>query len=219
VTASPPDDGFQRARTDDQKELRRQAILAAGRAHLAEVGFERFAMGPLAKAAGVARGTLYLYFPTREELLYTLHLEALHAWKGAFFARTTPGMSAEDLLAAFFDSAHATPLILETLPRVPSVLECNLSTELLVAGKRQNRAIGVEVAEQLATVLEVPPPTAYGLLRGLLALLVGTTHALQRPDVDLASLPEDVQEQLGAMNPREAFMESGAWLVRGATSS
>lgn len=212
----PPEDTFQRARTDDQKESRRQAILEAARSHLAKVGFERFSMGPLARAAGVARGTLYLYFPTREELLYTLHLEALNAWKDAFLERTEPRMTVEAYLAAYFDTAQDTPLVLQTLPRVPSVLERNVSLACLVHGKRKNRAIVVAVVGHMAKALGVSEETAYGLTRGLLALLIGTTHALQRPDVALETLPDDVQHDLASMDPRAAFLEAGVWLVRGA---
>ena len=50
----------------------------------------------------------------------------------------------------------------------------------------------------------------------ILALLIGTTHGLQRPDVALETLPEDVQQELAAMDPRAAFLEAGSWLVRGA---
>ncbi len=173
-------------------------------------------MGPLARAAGVSRSTLYLYFPTREELLYTLHLEALHAWKDALFASTEPEMPTEAYLAAYFDTAQRTPLILQTLPRVPTVLERNLSAACLIDGKRQNRAIAVAVVEHMAQALGVSEQTAFGLTRGLLALLIGATHALQRPDVALESLPEDVQQDLAAMDPRAAFLEAGVWLVRGA---
>ncbi len=216
MTDAELEDSFQRARTDDQKEVRRQAILQAAREHLADAGFERFSMGPLARAAGVSRSTLYLYFPTREELLYTLHLEALHAWKDALFASTEPEMPTEAYLAAYFDTAQRTPLILQTLPRVPTVLERNLSAACLIDGKRQNRAIAVAVVEHMAQALGVSEQTAFGLTRGLLALLIGATHALQRPDVALESLPEDVQQDLAAMDPRAAFLEAGVWLVRGA---
>lgn len=212
----PSADGFQRARTDDQKEVRRRVILDAARAHLVEVGFDRFSMGAVAKSAGVARATLYLYFPTREELLYTLHLQALRAWADALLARVGPSATPETFLAAYFDTAHDTPLILETLPRVPSVLERNVSTACLIDGKRQHHAMGVEVAAHMRAALGVSEMTAWGLLRGLLALLIGTTHALQRPDVDLEPLPDDVREELAAMNPRAAFLEAGLWLIRGA---
>lgn len=212
----PSADGFQRARTDDQKEVRRRAILDAARAHLVEVGFDRFSMGAVAKKSGVARATLYLYFPTREELLYTLHLQALRSWADALLERVGPSATPETFLTAYFDTAHETPLILETLPRVPGVLERNVSVACLIDGKRQHREMGVEVAAHMQTALGVPESTAWGLLRGLLALLIGTTHALQRPDVDLEPLPEDVRDELAAMNPREAFLEAGLWLIRGA---
>ena len=58
---------------------------------------------------------------------------------------------------------------------------------------------------------------AYGLLRGLLALLIGTTHALQQPDIATETLPRDVQQDLAALDPRGAFLEAGLWLVRGAS--
>ncbi len=210
-------DDFQRARSNGQKEARRRAILEAAHAHLTDVGFERFSMGPLAKAAGIARGTLYLYFPTREELLYTLHLEAMQAWKDAFLEALEPGMGPEACLAAYFDAAQRTPLVLQTLPRVPSVLERNVSAACLIDGKRLHRAIGVEVVGRLARVLQVSESTAYRLTRGLLALLIGTTHGLQRPDVPLEDLPDDVQQDLAMMDPRAAFLEAGRWLIRGAS--
>lgn len=217
MTHADLEDGFQRARTDDQKEVRRRAILQAAREHLVEVGFERFAMGPLARAAGVSRSALYLYFPTREELVYTLHLEALHAWKQALFESTEPGTTTEAYLAAYFDTAQRTPLILQTLPRVPTVLERNVSATCLIDGKRQNRVIAAEVVEHLAKAIGVSEQTAYGITRGLLALLIGATHGLQRPDVALETLPPDVQQDLAAMDPRGAFLEAGVWLIRGAS--
>jgi len=57
-----------RARTQDQKHFRRQQILDAAEQHFAEVGYEGFSMANLAKLAGVVKGTLYLYFKTREEV-------------------------------------------------------------------------------------------------------------------------------------------------------
>ena len=38
-----------------------------------EAGYEGFSMGLLSKRAGVAKGTLYLYFGTKEEVLLSLY--------------------------------------------------------------------------------------------------------------------------------------------------
>ncbi len=66
-----------RARTQEQKNLRRLEILDAAEKHFHEVGYEAFSMASLAKLAGVVKGTLYLYFKTREEVFLTLHTRSL----------------------------------------------------------------------------------------------------------------------------------------------
>ena len=62
--------GRKRARTDEQKLLRRQSILDAAEKLFREGGFESFSMTKLAKLTGVVKGTLYLYFETREEVVF-----------------------------------------------------------------------------------------------------------------------------------------------------
>ena len=58
----------QRARSLEQKAVRRLAVLEAAEAYFHDVGYQAFSMAQLAKNTGVAKGTLYLYFKTREEL-------------------------------------------------------------------------------------------------------------------------------------------------------
>jgi len=74
----------QRARTEEQKALRRQAVLEAAEAYFHEVGYEAFSMAQLARRAGVVKGTLYLYFKTREELFLTLYEQSLVRWSQVF---------------------------------------------------------------------------------------------------------------------------------------
>ena len=64
-----------RARSEEQKALRRQAVLLAAEAYFLDVGYEAFSMAQLAKRAGLVKGTLYLYFKT-EELFLTLYERA-----------------------------------------------------------------------------------------------------------------------------------------------
>ncbi|MEC7163696.1 MAG: TetR/AcrR family transcriptional regulator, partial [Pseudomonadota bacterium] len=50
-------------------------------------------MANLAKLAGVAKGTLYLYFATREEVFLALYDQSLNRVSERFIAQLTPGMS------------------------------------------------------------------------------------------------------------------------------
>lgn len=58
-------------------EDKRDRILAAALGLLASKGFHGFSMKHLAACAGVAAGTLYLYFKDREDLIRQLHTEII----------------------------------------------------------------------------------------------------------------------------------------------
>lgn len=60
-----------------RKAARPGEIAAAALAAFAENGFAATRMEDVAKRAGVAKGTLYLYFPTKEELFFAVVREAL----------------------------------------------------------------------------------------------------------------------------------------------
>ena len=74
----------QRARTAEQKAQRRNAVLEAAEKFFLEVGYEAFSMSHLAKNIGLAKGTLYLYFETREEIFLTLYEQSLVRWSDLF---------------------------------------------------------------------------------------------------------------------------------------
>lgn len=59
----------QRARRDEDKAQRVGEILAAGRELWSRSSWSDFTVGAVAQRAGVVKGTIYLYFPTKEHLL------------------------------------------------------------------------------------------------------------------------------------------------------
>lgn len=61
------------ARSTEQKQARREVILAAALELFATREYDEVQMADIGRAAGVAKGTLYLYFPTKE----TIFLEVL----------------------------------------------------------------------------------------------------------------------------------------------
>lgn len=75
-------------------------ILAAGRALLFEQGPQSVTMEAVARAAGVAKPTLYRRYANRDELLAAVALNESESMAGRF--RMTPG-SADDLKRALID--------------------------------------------------------------------------------------------------------------------
>src|SRR4051794_29937131 len=60
-----------------RKEARPQEILEAALAVFAEKGFAAARMDDVARRAGVTKGTIYLYFPSKDELFKSLVREAI----------------------------------------------------------------------------------------------------------------------------------------------
>ena len=66
-----------RARREREKEERRQSILRAARVVFFENGFHRATVDDVAERAEVSKGTVYLYFESKETILAFLLLEGL----------------------------------------------------------------------------------------------------------------------------------------------
>ncbi len=89
-----------RARREREKEERRQSILQAAREVFLEKGFSRATMDDVAERAEVSKGTLYLYFESKEALLAHLLLEgldSLYSYLEEAFAPDRP-LSADERL-------------------------------------------------------------------------------------------------------------------------
>lgn len=69
---------------------RTEVIIAATRKMFAELGPE-FTLDRVAEAAGVAKGTLYLYFPSKDELVFTVLKEDI----GRLLERTRAAMETD----------------------------------------------------------------------------------------------------------------------------
>ncbi len=63
-----------------QKAQRRDMILAAAYELFRDVGFFDVSISMISKRAGIAKGTTYLYFETKEEIFLSLTLEEIKSW-------------------------------------------------------------------------------------------------------------------------------------------
>jgi AcrR family transcriptional regulator len=73
---------------------KREAILAAALRLIARLGLHAAPMSAVAREAGVAAGTLYLYFPSKEAMINALYLELLEDRDRSMRGEPTPASSA-----------------------------------------------------------------------------------------------------------------------------
>ncbi len=86
-----------RATSDRQKEARKEAILSGARDLFTEAGFFDVSMATIAKQSGLAKGTVYLYFKTKEEIFLALSTEEIEAWLDDFDKRLSAVSGALDI--------------------------------------------------------------------------------------------------------------------------
>lgn len=149
-----------RARRDEDKEAKGEAILDEAERLWLERGFDAITMQLLADRLGFAKGTLYLYFGTKEEVFLALHRRCLERWtpltekalgKAAEVAHGEPATRA--IARALCDSLRSVPALLGLSAVLGSLLERNVGLEALLAYKRWLAGLTARLAAALTRAL------------------------------------------------------------------
>lgn len=132
---------MRRARSDEDKHERRTAILStAWRMYTRDPSFAAFTMGALAKQAGLAKGTLYLYFRTKEELFLALLESGFDAWFDAIDTRLDDGgivWTPESAAEVVVRSIRGRESLARLLSILPTIVEHNVEFDAALRFKRQ----------------------------------------------------------------------------------
>lgn len=139
VSPAPPalTGSKRRAMSEKDKQRRRQTILDAALQALAETPFEEITVAQLAERLGLAKGTLYLYFPTKEALFLEVQQQQLTLWFDRLEAalgqvqRVTP----HELADLICETIFVQPLMPRLLTVLHSVLERNIAPEQALSFK------------------------------------------------------------------------------------
>jgi AcrR family transcriptional regulator len=135
---------FQRARSEEQRETRRQAILGAAVAMLAEMAVAQVTLNELSRRAGLAKSNVLRYFESREAVLLELLDSAWQDWLvgldtdlAATVDVTAPVAERSGQLAATVASSLASrPMLCDLISAQASVLERNVSPQVAAQYKR-----------------------------------------------------------------------------------
>ena len=135
---------FQRARTEEQREIRRQAILDEASAMLDEMPVAAITLNELSRRVGLAKPNVLRYFESREAVLLELLDHFLQQWLTELAGELATGVG-DDLPMAGRAAAVAEIVSRSLSGRVVlcdlfgaqvSVLEHNVSVEVVTRYKR-----------------------------------------------------------------------------------
>ena len=157
-----------RARKDEDKQARRARLLDAALALWTEKPYTDITMADVARETGLAKGTLYLYFQTKEELFLAALERLLWTWFGGVDAdltvqRTGTPATVAATLAASLEGQGA---MLRLLTLLNSTLEQNIPLEVGLAFKAR---LGEHLARTGTQLERLLPSLAPG--QGAQALL------------------------------------------------
>ncbi|MFL6649337.1 MAG: TetR/AcrR family transcriptional regulator [Sulfurifustaceae bacterium] len=192
----------------DKLERRREILDAAERLFLAKP--EGLAsMDELAVAAGVAKGTLYLYFPSKEEVLLALHERGAHELFDAIdreIAAKGSRFSLDDLSALARRLIIESPIYLPLMTLVIGFIGRSIPVEEVV---RFHQSIHERVARSgvgLERVFGLPAGDGWRLLKYSHAFVVGLWQ--------LSGCGRVVAEHVQAREPNVAHVMEHAEIQR-----
>ena len=85
------------------KDEKRCDIALASIALFCEKGIQQTSIDQIAKSAGVAKGTIYLYFKNKEEIVFTIWDIITQQHEESFKKRTTENMSTKEKILEYFN--------------------------------------------------------------------------------------------------------------------
>ena len=139
-----------RARGEEQKKERSNQILKAAASLLENIDYAEISMNQIAEKVGLVKGTLYLYFKTKEELFLALHQQEIQVilatWQESVEKMTNSDQLPDISATAFLNR----PLLMILLSVTNQVLEHNISFEMAKKFKLETH----EKLGMLATAVE-----------------------------------------------------------------
>ncbi len=163
-----------RAKDNEAKQARRTDILQAARRLFMLNPHQLPSASRIAEESGLAKGTIYLYFSTKEEIFLALLEEEfsllLEEVRNIFSDEKQ--ISASVFITRYVNYLEARPEMLRLDAMAHSVLEQNMHEDKLRAFKLSLIQVLVDTGEVLDRALQLPP--------GRGASLLTRTHAITR---------------------------------------
>ena len=139
---------FQRARSDEQRAARSEAILDTAAAMLQEMPVGELSLNELSRRVGLAKSNVLRYFDSREAVLLELLARSSRDWftqlavelPSAVRPRAAFQRRAEQLGAAIATSLEERPVLCDLISAQAAVLEHNVSVETITRYKLSSLA-------------------------------------------------------------------------------
>lgn len=159
---------WQRARTDDKKNERRDSIHIAAYNLFKKLGYEQVSFNNIAKQAGFTKSNMYRYFSSKEDIFLSIFSQLFNAWFDEFhcsLAKIESNAEPEQFANAWVSACQNHHSFLDLTPILFVSLEGNSSYEKLVDFKKLSKGLLYQLSLQITRIYpDIQDENAFKLL-------------------------------------------------------
>jgi len=167
-------------------------------------------MQAVATAAGLAKGTIYLYFTSRESLVFAVYGRLFDRWIDRVAVHQPKFTGFEEFCRDFARHYADDPLFLQLAGFANALLEPQLDREAYIKSKRGMARRVKRLAGLVCQQFSIAPAAAQKLIWGFLTIAGGTAQMTVSSPITEADLPDDVVAFRGLANFKTVFLNAAA---------
>lgn len=167
----------------------------------------------------MAKGTLYLYFGTKEEVLLSIHSCEFERFCSELTAAIPAEMTDVDFVSRIHETSVSDPLFLALHARLGTVIEQNISVDALITSKRGMAKHFEMMVSNLSGPLVLDYEQTLAALKGISALLTGAYDGGTASIFETENIPEDVASFIGHFDMKTRFEKNARYILQGIRSS
>lgn len=209
---------MRRAVRSEQKEARRQQMIDTAWELFQQRPYTAVNIVDVARAVGVAKGTVYLYFTTKEALFLAILTQQFEGWFAAVNAHLaeTGEATVDEMATLFADSLSARPALVRLFALLHVILEQNVDRESALAFKQML----LENVTRTGALLEgclpfLQPGQGATLLLQIYAIVLGVQQMADPVPVVGTLLQEEQALDAFAVDFTPLFVETLSALIEG----
>lgn len=202
-----------RAETPAKKIAKGEFILSTAENLAPRDGLDALSMNALCAACGVAKGTLYLYFKTRHEILAALFLKTMGEWGRRLGARVANGPEYAAFCQAYAETLKQDTLLIALMHHAHQNFDHGLPDETYQETLSSFQRLLEKQADIFCDVLSVDSETASQMVWAFYTAALGAGHFMS-PAKKLASLPKELGQFRDALSFDTLFLNVVAQIKR-----
>ena len=202
-----------RARSLEAKLKRETAILTATENLMRQSSYNEITIQAVANSAGLAKGTIYLYFTNRDSLIIGVHGCLFDRWIDRFSSYQSKLKGFDCFCDDFAKHYVEDPLFVKLTGFAEAFLEPQLDRQAYIKVRRAKARRVKKLAGIACTRLGASPEKAQKLIWGFLTSAAGAAQSTIETAFDNSILPDDVSTFNDLSNFHLVFRNAATSLV------